>query len=92
MLCSTTYLDKAIINVKQPRISVKMAKAGKVNDAKSSKCNLKNTNNVAPKNMTKLLKMAKIEDKMRTLIKDEVDLGMMLQIIRLTQLALITHR
>ena len=66
-----------------------MAKVGKVNEANSSKCNLKNTNNVAEKNMTKLLKIAKIEDSKRTQIKDEVDLGMMFQTITLTQQALI---
>ena len=78
-----------MINVKHPRISVKIAKVGKVNEANSSKCNLKNTNNVAEKNMTKLLKIAKIEDNKRTQIKDEVDLVMMFQTITLTQQALV---
>ena len=66
-----------------------MANVGKVNEANSNKCNLKNTNNVAEKNMTQLLKIAKIEDSKRTQIKDEVDLVMMFQKIILTQQALI---
>ena len=66
-----------------------MANVGKVNEANSSKCNLKNTNNVAEKNMIKLLKIANIEDNKRTQIKDEVDLGMMFQTITLTQQTLI---
>ena len=71
------YLDKAIINVKHPKTSVTKAKIGKVIEANCKRCSLKNTNNVVEKKMIKLLKMAKIEDKIRTQIKDEVDLDMM---------------
>ena len=57
-----------------------------MNEANCNRCNLKNTNNVAEKKTMKVLKMAKIEDTMRTQIKDEVDLGMMM--IKLSHQAL----
>ena len=76
-LITKAYLDKAIINVKHPKTSVTKAKIGKVIEANCKRWSLKNTNNVVEKNMIKLLKMAKIEDNIRTQIKDEVDLDMM---------------
>ena len=70
--------------VKHPNTRVTIAKVGNINVANCNKCILKNINSVAAKQMIKLLKMAKIEDNIRTQIKDDVDLVMMPLIIGLT--------